>query len=366
MDFAAIMKDEIGKKRKKVENELKVDKNKKYFKRSDLARVEKEKYEERMGMKRAPPPEDRISALEQKTQAMLDRLGPDQAKMMPREVVMKKLRERQEPIRLFGESDYDAFFRLRKLELGCQEQYKIQGWTNEIKEAMEQMDDEDIAEVTKSMSRGDAKAEKKYNIIYKYEHPEVDHDWILAHRHLLKEESYNDRADVIIKTFKFWQKCWAEELNSRPIEEKSTIRGRSISAVWKQTHTYIQPLFERINANLCPDDIMKHLSLIVDLCIKRNYIKASDIYLKMAIGNAPWPIGVDQVGIHMRPSRETISMRYVAHVLNDETQRKFIQGLKRLMTAAQRHYPSAPSHCVEYGAGVSFLEPEEEEGENFK
>ena len=55
-------------------------------------------------------------------------------------------------------------------------------------------------------------------------------------------------------------------------------------------------------------------------------IQASDIYLKMAIGNAPWPIGVDQVGIHMRPSRETISMRYVAHVLNDETQRKFIQG----------------------------------------
>lgn len=46
----------------------------------------------------------------------------------------------------------------------------------------------------------------------------------------------------------------------------------------------------------------------------------------MAIGNAPWPIGVDHVGIHMRPSRETISMKYVAHVLNDETQRKFIQG----------------------------------------
>ena len=61
-------------------------------------------------------------------------------------------------------------------------------------------------------------------------------------------------------------------------------------------------------------------------------IQASDIYLKMAIGNAPWPIGVDQVGIHMRPSRETISMRYVAHVLNDETQRKFIQGfLLKLM-----------------------------------
>ena len=60
--------------------------------------------------------------------------------------------------------------------------------------------------------------------------------------------------------------------------------------------------------------------------INATRVQASDIYLKMAIGNAPWPIGVDQVGIHMRPSRETISMRYVAHVLNDETQRKFIQG----------------------------------------
>lgn len=60
---------------------------------------------------------------------------------------------------------------------------------------------------------------------------------------------------------------------------------------------------------------------------KSSCFQASDIYLKMAIGNAPWPIGVDQVGIHMRPSRETISMRYVAHVLNDETQRKFIQGI---------------------------------------
>ena len=57
------------------------------------------------------------------------------------------------------------------------------------------------------------------------------------------------------------------------------------------------------------------------------FAKASDVYLKMAIGNAPWPIGVDHVGIHMRPSRETISMKYVAHVLNDETQRKFIQGV---------------------------------------
>ena len=54
-------------------------------------------------------------------------------------------------------------------------------------------------------------------------------------------------------------------------------KGRSDAAVWKQTDNYIQPLYERIRKNLCPDDIMKHLSMIVRLCIQGNYIKV--IYL---------------------------------------------------------------------------------------
>ena len=45
----------------------------------------------------------------------------------------------------------------------------------------------------------------------------------------------------------------------------------------------------------------------------------------MAIGNAPWPIGVTMVGIHARTGREKIFSQSIAHVLNDETQRKYIQ-----------------------------------------
>ena len=88
-------------------------------------------------------------------------------------------------------------------------------------------------------------------------------------------------------------------------------------------------LIVKINAKFCSlltsKGLYKCFRVNVRKLVHENF-QASDIYLKMAIGNAPWPIGVDQVGIHMRPSRETISMRYVAHVLNDETQRKFIQG----------------------------------------
>ena len=70
--------------------------------------------------------------------------------------------------------------------------------------------------------------------------------------------------------------------------------------------------------------------------------------MEMAIGNAPWPIGVTNAGIHARPARENIYSKHVAHVLNDETQRKFIQGLKRLLTKAQQYYPTDPSRSVDF------------------
>lgn len=84
--------------------------------------------------------------------------------------------------------------------------------------------------------------------------------------------------------------------------------------------------------------------------IKQSFslLQASDAYLQMAIGNAPWPIGVTMVGIHARTGREKIFSKNVAHVMNDETQRKYIQALKRLMTKCQEYFPTDPSRCVEY------------------
>ena len=57
--------------------------------------------------------------------------------------------------------------------------------------------------------------------------------------------------------------------------------------------------------------------------------QANDIYLKLAIGNAPWPIGVTSVGIHERSAREKIShvmnASGAAHIMNDEATRKYFQ-----------------------------------------
>ena len=76
-------------------------------------------------------------------------------------------------------------------------------------------------------------------------------------------------------------------------------------------------------------DILTFLSQICGHLLEREYVKASDLYLQMAIGNAPWPIGVTMVGIHARTGKEKIFAQQIAHVLNDETQRKYIQVERR-------------------------------------
>ena len=54
------------------------------------------------------------------------------------------------------------------------------------------------------------------------------------------------------------------------------------------------------------------------------------------------------VGIHARPGREKLSTKNIAHVMNNETHRKFITGVKRLMTRAQKLYPTEPSKSVDF------------------
>jgi pre-mRNA-splicing factor 18 len=60
----------------------------------------------------------------------------------------------------------------------------------------------------------------------------------------------------------------------------------------------------------------------------------------MSIGNEPWPLGVTMVGIHERSARERIHQDNIAHILNNEQQRHYIQAIKRLLTFAQRKHPA--------------------------
>lgn len=69
-------------------------------------------------------------------------------------------------------------------------------------------------------------------------------------------------------------------------------------------------------------------------------------FMLLAIGNAAWPMGVTMVGIHERAGRTKVFSSQIAHILNDETTRKYIQMIKRLMSFCQRTFKADPSQTI--------------------
>ena len=58
-------------------------------------------------------------------------------------------------------------------------------------------------------------------------------------------------------------------------------------------------------------------------------------------------MGISGTGVHERQGRQHIREDKVAHVMNDETMRKYLQSVKRLLTFGQRVQPgSGPSKQV--------------------
>ncbi|XP_028814231.1 pre-mRNA-splicing factor 18 isoform X2 [Denticeps clupeoides] len=339
-----ILKAEIERKRKMVQEKELVSGSKKYFKRADLARKEEEDYYNRCGYKLEKKVEETKPSTSSNPVLELELTEEKLPMTLSRQEVIRRLRERGEPVRLFSESDYEAFQRLRKIEILAPEVNK--GLRNDLKAAMDKIDQQYLNEivggheVSETDTQHDLKVHEENTTIEELE----------ALGESLGTGDDNGDMDVIDKVLRFLLGVWAKDLNGREDHVKRSVQGKLASATQKQTESYLKPLFRKLRKKSLPADIKESITDIIKFMLQREYVKANDAYLQMAIGNAPWPIGVTMVGIHARTGREKIFSKHVAHVLNDETQRKYIQGLKRLMTICQKHFPTDPSKCVEYNA----------------
>ena len=153
----------------------------------------------------------------------------------------------------------------------------------------------------------------------------------------------NLSADKIVyKYFRSLIKEWEWDLNARDDSEKMTAKGKMETKTQKQCKDYIRPLFKLCKRKQVPEDISFKLLEMVQFCEDGNFRVAHDRYISTAIGNAAWPIGLTMVGIHERSGRERISTSKVAHVMNNELQRKYLTSVKRLMTFAQKKRPDVP------------------------
>ena len=154
-----------------------------------------------------------------------------------------------------------------------------------------------------------------------------------------KDEDGEDDDDPHKKIHKFFKsllKQWEDDLAHRPDSVKQTAAGRNETKTYKQCKDYIRPLFKMCKSRRLEPGMMAHILNIVNYCEQGEFVKANDAYIDVAIGRGAWPIGVTMVGIHARSGREKIGSSNVAHVMNNELQRKYLTSVKRLMSYCQK------------------------------
>ncbi|CUS10312.1 unnamed protein product [Tuber aestivum] len=133
---------------------------------------------------------------------------------------------------------------------------------------------------------------------------------------------------------------WEIMLESRPAALKDSFQGKAAANSMTQAKTYMVPLFRHFKQKDLHEDIYTKVCEIVVEAQARRYVRANDVYLRLSIGNAAWPIGVTMVGIHERSAREKLHEKgLAAHIMSDEVTRKFLQSIKRCLSFCQTRWP---------------------------
>lgn len=179
----------------------------------------------------------------------------------------------------------------------------------------------------------------------------LDGAYGIKNRFLKEDDSENDEDeeeedDDVFGSLRRWIKRklgeWRDRLDRRPEREKSTAVGRVDTKTFQQCKDYIRPLLKLCKRKELDVTMAESLSKIFDFCDAGEFVKAHDAYILIAIGNAAWPIGVTSVGIHTRTAREAVEQKNVAHVMNNEMQRKYLTSVKRLLRFAQDSRDDVP------------------------
>ncbi|EMD33295.1 hypothetical protein CERSUDRAFT_57173 [Gelatoporia subvermispora B] len=336
------LKAEIALKRKAIQEDpvLNGARPTKYMRRGELERLKEEQERKEREEKEAREREERERKEREEEERRRQRANvrgspvPESSFNISNEETIRRLRAKGQPIRLFGESDKERRLRLRALELIEEKDHERHGGQNDFKKALE-----DVENVERLLKDKRAKEEETKDKGKKKEGKEGGADTAEVLDLGLVKADPDKLYPLIYHALKRTLKEWEEWMDERPESVKRTTQGKLAAATQRQSAEYLKPLFKLLRSRNLPPDMLARIAEIVHHMQKRQYQRANDSYLRLSIGNAPWPIGVTMVGIHERSAREKISADQVAHVLNDEVSRKYIQSLKRLLTFSQTKYP---------------------------
>ncbi|UKK00890.2 pre-mRNA splicing protein [Theileria orientalis] len=256
----------------------------------------------------------------------------DRTNDIPVEEVVKRLRKLRQPATLFGESHKDRCERLFSQET-----------------------DVDDLEASQNIYVDAIMGRNNY-LISKYINKNVTQvDFFDDYKDLpetSKHYRYLIHISFVLRIFHWVSQMlrgWEQQMmdcREDLVKEGKEFEAKKNEAMLVQTKKDITPLLKLIKSKKLDEDILDKLFRIVECCEKGEFKEAHDAYMLLAIGNAAWPMGVTMVGIHERAGRSKIFTSEVAHILNDETTRKYIQMFKRLISFAQTKFGKDPSKIL--------------------
>lgn len=273
--------------------------------------------------------------------------------------VIRKLRALKQPATLYGETDWTRFHRLRELQLSKDDH--SDGQDNVYQKKMREVRAKDAAEDAVHFNSHDTKTNDEHDDGTDNggsTKPSNDGGIVSASSDVVTKGNANNKKhddddvndamkckeDFVHGFIRKYMRLWHGELEAMSKDERRSNKGRSQLATYEQTKDWLKPLEKLLRKRKLSKTILDALKDIFHAAAQREYMTAMRLYLeRLAIGNAPWPMGATQVGIHSRAAREKIGEDKIAHVMNDEQTRKYIQAVKRLLTVAQRHFPTDAS-----------------------
>lgn len=238
--------------------------------------------------------------------------------MLSVQEVKNRLRSLRQPITLFAETTSDRVRRLVEVASGDQgageerDDIKVGKNISEDEEEEAELEADDQADAAEDRRNTSSKSKTQSRNQEDEDSGDEDEDkhkkgpeWDPA-VHFTKMEGLS-MEKVVYKFFRALTKQWEADLDEREDWAKRTAAGKKETRTQKQCKDYIRPLFRMCKKKEVPFDILDKLVLMVKHCEEGNFLAANDQYIRTAIGNSAWPIGLTMVGIHERSGREKIS-----------------------------------------------------------
>lgn len=286
----------------------------------------------------------------------------DEVSRAHRESTKRRLRELGQPATFFAETDAQRWDRLQRCELARDQDVLADGSTNvmQILDRRQQREREAAGGIrgTDIVDAEDAEFAALEGTVSRHE-PDVEQDSaseeegprlaaVLGQTEGDKEaeeaqKKLDEASHEVTSWIRSMLRAWEADLTARaPAEEKQQV-FKAEKAQYRQSKQYLKPLRRALRDGEVDAGVIFSLAEIAKDSGQRRYRAAKEAYMRLAIGNHPWPMGVTFVTFHDRAARHKIGEGAQAHVLDDETTRKYVQMVKRLVTFAERRWPIDPT-----------------------